>query len=109
MLSTESTTFTRDVIGRYVCNTFAEARDSTDPALHPGARPFDVIVVGGGSFGVVLAQHLLGHDTARRHRILVLETGRMVLPEHVQNLPLGFGGLNAPPASSIKDLREAGQ
>ncbi len=92
-----------------MCNTFAEARDSADPALHPGARPFDVIVVGGGSFGAVLAQHLFGHDSPRRHRILVLEAGRMVLPEHVQNLPLGFGGLNAPPASSIKDLRDAGQ
>ena len=51
MLTTESTTFTKDVMGRWVCNTLTEARDSANPAIHPGARPFDVIIVGSGSFG----------------------------------------------------------
>ena len=109
MITTESTTFSKDVLGRYTCNTLQEAQESTDPAVHPGARPFDVIIVGGGSFGSVFAQHLFAQDTQRRHRILVLEAGKLTLPEHVQNLPLGFGGLNAPPASSIADLRAAGQ
>ena len=108
-LTTESTTFTKDVLGRWVCNTLQEARDSTDPATFPGARPFDVIIVGGGSFGSVFAQHVFAKDTAHRHRILVLEAGKLALPEHVQNLSVGFGGLGSPPATSIADLRAAGQ
>jgi hypothetical protein len=81
------TTFSLDDLGRYVCNTPQEAFDSQDPALHPDARPFDIIVVGGGSFGAVVATHLFDIDDAHRHRILVLEAGPIVLPEHVQNLP----------------------
>jgi hypothetical protein len=42
-LGSELTHFTRDVVGRYVCNTFAEAVESGS---------FDVIIIGGGSFGV---------------------------------------------------------
>jgi hypothetical protein len=81
------TDFSRDVLGRYICNGFDEARDSADPVAHPGAQPFDLIVVGGGSFGAVLASHLFFNDTGRAHRILVLEAGQFALPEHVQNLP----------------------
>src|SRR6476620_815273 len=32
-------------------------------------RPFDMIIVGGGSFGSVLASHLFSADTSRSHRI----------------------------------------
>jgi hypothetical protein len=46
---TDQTQFTRDVMGRYVCNTFAEALAS---------GPFDVIIIGGGTFGLTLAQDL---------------------------------------------------
>lgn len=81
------TDFSRDVLGRYICNGFDEARDSADAAAHAGARPFDLIVIGGGSFGAVLASHLFFNDTTRAHRILVLEAGQFALPEHVQNLP----------------------
>lgn len=110
MLGTESTTFTTDVLGRYTCNTLSEALESTDAGKHSGARPFDVIVIGGGSFGAAVAQHLFFLDTQqRRHRILVLEAGKLVLPEHVQNLPAMRGGLGTPGATSIKDLRDAGQ
>jgi len=55
-------------------------------------------VIGGGSFAGVLAQHLFTADAAHRHRVLVLEAGRMALPEHVQNLPAL--GLNPPPPTA---------
>src|SRR4051812_10254930 len=87
----QDTTLARDVVSRYVCNTLEEARQST---LGPAGRPFDVIVLGGGSFGPIFAQHLLNRD--RTHRILVLEGGPMFLPEHTQNLPML--GLNQPGA-----------
>jgi choline dehydrogenase-like flavoprotein len=109
MLTTESTTFTKDVMGRWVCNTLTEALDSANPGIHPGAQPFDVIIVGGGSFGGVFAQHVFGQDSSRRHRVLVLEAGKLALTEHVQNLPVGFGGLSSPTATSIADLRAIGQ
>src|SRR5215475_15794474 len=78
------TDFSKDVLGRYVCNGLDEALRST--SSRPDARPFDIIIVGGGSFGGVLAQHLFTADVAHQHRILVLEAGRLALPEHVQNL-----------------------
>src|SRR5215213_992261 len=103
----QRTDFSIDVIGRYICNGLDEALRSTDKNLHPNARPFNVIVIGGGSFGPVLAQHLFELDKAHRHRILVLEGGPVALPEHVQNLPLL--GLNVPGKTSIADLRASGQ
>jgi hypothetical protein len=72
------TDFTRDVLRRYTCNGLDEAC--------PDVNPFDVIVIGGGSFGPIFAQHLLYHEPTRARRTLVLEVGRLVLPEHVQNL-----------------------
>ncbi|MXM68676.1 DUF1080 domain-containing protein [Streptomyces sp. HUCO-GS316] len=83
----QTTDFTLDVLGRYVCNGLDEALASTDAAAHADARPFDLIVLGGGSFGAVLASHLFFNDTSRAHRILVLEAGPFALPEHTQNLP----------------------
>src|SRR6266571_541739 len=47
------TDFSKDVIGRYVCNSLDEALRSMS------GRPFDIIVIGGGSFGSALAQHAL--------------------------------------------------
>jgi choline dehydrogenase-like flavoprotein len=84
MITTETTTFTRDVQGRYICNTLQEALDSTANA----GKPFDVIVIGGGSFGGVIAHRLFQLDSRlKQHRILVLEGGPLLIPEHVQNLP----------------------
>jgi choline dehydrogenase-like flavoprotein len=110
----QSTDFSRDVIGRYVCNGLDEAKRSADRTVtRPDGRPqieardFDIIVIGGGTFGAVVAEHLSFRDKARRHRILVLEGGPVVLTEHQQNLPVL--GLNVASATSIQDLKASGQ
>src|SRR5262245_26093732 len=88
----QDTTFSFDIPGRYTCNTLDEAIDSTNPNLpdQADARPFDYIVLGGGSFGGVLAARLFNLDQTHVHRILVLEAGPLALQEHVQNLPPDF-------------------
>jgi choline dehydrogenase-like flavoprotein len=97
-LDPEYTSFTLDNMGRYLANTLLDealpsAGIAVPPAVPPpDARRFDVIVVGGGSFASAFAQHLLAFDTTNSRRILVLERGPFVLPEHVQNLPF-MGGL----------------
>ncbi len=87
------TDFTKDVLGRYVCNGLDEALASANAGNgRPDARPFDVIVIGGGSFGPIFAEHLAVADTAHSHRVLVLDAGPLSLPEHVQNMPaVGLG------------------
>src|SRR5215217_1238270 len=112
--TSQMTDFSRDVMGRFVCNGLDEALRSGDrTATRPDgraqieAREFDLIIIGGGTFGAVLAEHLSFRDTARRHRILVLEAGPVVLAEHVQNLPVL--GLDVADAASIQDLKAAGQ
>jgi choline dehydrogenase-like flavoprotein len=101
------TDFTKDVFGRYVCNGLDEALRSTDRSVKPDAKPFDVIILGGGTFGPVLAHQIFQRDAARQHRVLVLEAGPFVLPEHVQNLPMM--GLGVPMPTSLADLRANGQ
>jgi choline dehydrogenase-like flavoprotein len=90
-LTSESTTFTLDNEGRFLCNTLQEARDSAAQTVGGRTRDFDTIIVGGGTFGCVVADHLFIADTTRSRRILVLEAGPFVLPEHVQNMPF-MGG-----------------
>jgi choline dehydrogenase-like flavoprotein len=85
------TTFTLDNMGRYLCNTLQEALNSTKPLVDGKRREFDAVVIGGGSFGSVVANGLFMRDSTRSRRILVLEQGPFVLPEHVQNLPF-MGG-----------------
>ncbi|MGH9662456.1 MAG: family 16 glycoside hydrolase [Bryobacteraceae bacterium] len=104
----QTTDFSRDVLGRFVCNSLDEAlRSAQKTADRPDARPFNVFVIGGGTFGAAVAQHLFSADKSHRYRILVLEGGPHVVPEHVQNLPAL--GLNPPTASSIAGLRAQGQ
>jgi hypothetical protein len=90
-LSSESTSFTLDNMGRFLCNTLQEARESTGQSVGGRIRDFDVIIIGGGTFGSVVAEHLFIADTTRSRRILVLEAGPFVLPEHFQNMPF-MGG-----------------
>lgn len=90
-IPTEDTSFTHDILGRYICNTFDEAKKSGS---------FDVIIVGGGTFGLTLAQDLFersrpGAYKPANFRILVLEAGPFTLPSHAQDLP-SMGQLTAP-------------
>src|SRR3954447_101615 len=94
MVSTApETIYTRDILGRFVCNRFDEAVSS---------GPFDVIIIGGGTFGLALAQNLFFRSQRRlpgpgsipedafrpaNYRILVLEAGPFVLPTHTQDVP----------------------
>ena len=93
-LDPQRTNFSLDVFGRFVCDGLDEALRSADKSVHPDARPFDIIVVGGGSFGAIFAEHLFRKDVTHRHRILVLEAGPFLFPEHVQDLPMM--GITAP-------------
>jgi choline dehydrogenase-like flavoprotein len=106
-LSAQTTAFTKDVFGRYVCNGLDEALRTTDKSIRPDAKEFDIIVIGGGTFGAAIAQHLFYQDQSRNHRILVLEGGPFLLPSHVQNIPMM--GINSPSPTSIADLRNSGQ
>jgi hypothetical protein len=90
-IAVQSTAFTLDNMGRFLCNTLQEARDSAGQTVAGHRRDFDVIVIGGGTFGSVVAEHLFIADATRSRRILVLEAGPFVLPEHVQNMPF-IGG-----------------
>lgn len=84
-IGTEQTHFTLDVLGRFTCNTAEEANAAMDRG---DARPFDVIVIGGGSFGPIMAENVFFDDLGHSRRVLVLDAGPMVLPEHQQNLPV---------------------
>jgi choline dehydrogenase-like flavoprotein len=104
--ASQPTDFALDVLGRYVCNTFDEALANSDPGYRANAkdlkgnslaprgdmRPFDFIIIGGGTFGSALAEHLWFRSSGRSERVLVLEAGPFLLAEHMQNLPsIGLG------------------
>jgi hypothetical protein len=81
-------------MGRYLCNTLKEALDNMTSGPSGTRRDFDVVIAGGGTFGLVIANELLEWDPTRSRGILTLEEGAFVLPEHVQNLP--FMGVRLP-------------
>ena len=91
---TERTSFTKDVEGRYLCNDGSEVNAWTSA----GGRPFDVIVVGGGTFGSAIAEHIWFRQkqVGGGLRTLVIEAGLFTIPEHVQNT--GIQGLTDPSA-----------
>ncbi|MGH9859969.1 MAG: family 16 glycoside hydrolase [Candidatus Acidiferrales bacterium] len=91
LLDSEQTSFTLDSMGRFLCNTLQEATASSTLTPAGKGREFDVIIVGGGTFGAIVASTLFLNDPKHSRRILVLESGPFALPEHVQNMPYQGG------------------
>jgi hypothetical protein len=91
---TERTSFTKDVQGRYLCNDTSEVNTWKSA----GGRAFDVIVIGGGTFGSAIAEHIWFRQkqVGGGLRTLVVEAGLFTIPEHVQNS--GILGLSDPSA-----------
>jgi hypothetical protein len=67
----QETTFSQDVLGRYICNTWDEATSN-------GGAPFDAIVLGAGMFGAYCAQKIYRRSVANK-RVLVLEAGSFLV------------------------------
>jgi len=90
--TTERTSFTKDIQGRYLCNDINEV----NAWKGGGGRPFDAIIIGGGTFGAAIAEHLWFRQKqgGGGFRVLVIEAGQFTLPEHVQNA--GILGLADP-------------
>jgi hypothetical protein len=78
----QETAFSLDALGRYVCSSWHEATTN-------GGKLFDVVVVGGGMYGAFCATKVFRHSDAKR--VLLLDAGPFLVPQHVQNLPnVGF-------------------
>ena len=102
-VNVQETAFSLDNMGRFLCNTLQEARDSAGVQVASKQRDFDTIVIGGGTFGAAIAASLLFADSTHSRRILVLEAGPFALPEHNQNMP--YKG--ATPVELFIDARHA--
>jgi Dehydrogenases (flavoproteins) len=76
----------------YLCNNLTEV----DAWKSAGGRPFDFIIVGGGTFGSAIAEHLWFRQKQAGGglRTLVVEAGLFTVPEHVQNT--GIQGFTDP-------------
>jgi choline dehydrogenase-like flavoprotein len=81
----QNTSFSIDALGRFVCSTWEEATQN-------GGPPFTAIIVGAGMYGAYCAARLFRHKPSAR--VLVLEAGRFLVSEHVQNL--ANIGINVP-------------
>ncbi len=78
----DQTTFSIDLIGRYVCNTW-------DEAINSGGPSYDVVVIGAGMFGGYCAEKIyrFAKEAGKSPRILVLDAGSLLLTQHEQNYP----------------------
>jgi hypothetical protein len=98
----QDTSFTRDALARFVCNTLSEALNAA-----PGG--FDIIVVGAGMYGAYCATDIFNKTRkfvsgTPRPKILVLQECPFLIHEHFQNLPFGLGSLyNVPLAPLLPD------
>lgn len=98
----EFTSFSRDVLGRFICSTWEEATSDSEG--------IDVVVLGSGMYGGYCASKIyelsrqrfgkiegkdeFDTDGFKALRVLVLEAGPFLVPEHGQNIP--NLGLNDP-------------
>ena len=74
MIQSEFTTFTIDNMGRFLCNTLQEALDSTTVPVGGKPRGFDVIVIGGGTFGSVMAHKLFANENGQAGGFIGLQS-----------------------------------
>ena len=89
----QHTAFSIDALGRFVCSTWQEATSN-------GGPPFSAVVVGAGMYGGYCAAKIFRQSPTAR--VLVLDAGRFLVSEHVQNL--ANIGLNVPgPISPAND------
>src|SRR2546425_2811362 len=84
-IEVQETTFSLDVLGRYICNTY-------DEAVNNGGFPFDAIVIGAGMYGSFVDE-TFQRQLRGNFRVLLLEAGSFLIAEHVQSL--SRIGLNA--------------
>jgi hypothetical protein len=84
----QQTTFSYDVLGRYICNNWQEIT----AAQSPWAYPFDAIVIGAGMYGAYCAEKLYRFGASSAVRTLLPDAGAFLLPSHIQNLPQQLGG-----------------
>lgn len=81
----QETTFALDAFSRFVCNSIDEVED----AQRQGGFSFDIVVIGSGMYGAFTAAKIYERarrdSLERRPRILVLESGPFLIPEHFQN------------------------
>jgi hypothetical protein len=88
----QQTTFSHDLIGRWVCDSWLEA-------IPNGGRPFDLVVIGAGMHGAYCAEKLYRLGEGVNLRILLLDAGAFLAATHLQNLP-GIG-LGAPGIAAV--------
>jgi choline dehydrogenase-like flavoprotein len=91
----QQTTLSQDLLGRFICNTFAEVKAA--------GGSFDAIVIGAGMFGGYFAAQLYRLGAGNNRRILVLDAGAYLLPSHSQNLPQQTGGQISAPGVRLRD------
>jgi choline dehydrogenase-like flavoprotein len=84
-VNVQTTSFSIDALGRFICSTWEEATAN-------GGPPFTAVIIGAGMYGSYLASRLFRHKPGAR--VLVLDAGRFLVSEHVQNL--SNIGLNVP-------------
>ncbi|HYZ61156.1 MAG TPA: hypothetical protein VE650_01780, partial [Acetobacteraceae bacterium] len=67
----QDSAFSHDILGRYICNTWAELEQQRAD----GGYPFDAVVIGAGMFGGYIGERLYRHGAGQAARILLIEAG----------------------------------
>ena len=98
----QQTTLGLDLMSRFICSTWEEATAN--------AEGIDVVVIGAGMYGGYCASKVFelskarfGNQRSDPLRVLVLDAGPFIVPEHNQNIPdLGL------PTPSVFDAKSIG-